>query len=247
MKSLIDLQGYNETGAAKAVLSAMANKWRRHPACRWRMQVGDQRPLGGGTLTVISPEDEERLAEADARKTKTKFDWNRLSTAMKLDWKGLSLVLGSDLVEKHGKGWTNAEARFPSLGRHVLLKAPHHGSREAPTDALLAAQKPKTERVWLVTPFSRQELPRFKRDEKKKLEGAELLLKHEDQFLLTGLPIEYAEQADSHRVFKRKQLAKLVPRTGTPPGFPDCWVEVVVESAGKTKVRFGPGSVTVTI
>ena len=51
-----DLQAYFRGGVVEDALSAIRDRWRRHPACRWNLDVGTSTQLGSATITVLSPE-----------------------------------------------------------------------------------------------------------------------------------------------------------------------------------------------
>jgi glyoxylase-like metal-dependent hydrolase (beta-lactamase superfamily II) len=54
--SMRDLQAYFAGGLVEDALSAIRDRWRRAPACRWDLDVGAATALGEATVTVMSPE-----------------------------------------------------------------------------------------------------------------------------------------------------------------------------------------------
>lgn len=42
-------------GAAEHAIAAIADRWSRHPLCRWDLPLGSTHPLGPAKITVISP------------------------------------------------------------------------------------------------------------------------------------------------------------------------------------------------
>lgn len=63
------------------------------------------------------------------------------------------------------------------------MKVPHHGSRGAIHEAFGAGPR---DRIWIVTPFKRQRLPRAEDGQ-----GMDLILGYVDQFQLTALPFRH--------------------------------------------------------
>jgi hypothetical protein len=68
-------------------------------------------------------------------------------------------VLGSDLLETPGKGWTAITDADPDMHRHHHWKVPHHGS----SNALASTMLPRTASpaIHVVTPFATSGLPKF--------------------------------------------------------------------------------------
>lgn len=226
-------QGSYDSKLANGVLSAIRTRWKRQPTTKWEPRAGALEPLGSGLIRVLSPETAARRPG----------DWNSVATALAVEWKGHRLILGADLVEKPGKGWSKVLSRFPLARSHLLLKVAHHGSFDA-QHVPLFARLPSEQQVTLVTtPFASQNLPQF-----EKGEGAELLLKHSDRLLLTGLPQKFETQNKKPRQWPRARLATLKrPIAPDEPtaGFPSNYLHFVLDAAGTLKTTWGPGSVIV--
>lgn len=229
--------GYDGKVAA-GVLAAMKTRWRRRPSCRWTPDVGSVEPLGAGRLHVLSPE----LAALNASRGK-QFDWNRLATALALEWSNQRLILASDLVETPGAGWTSVLKRMPRAREHIVLKVAHHGSLKAQHVPLLARLSGEAKVIVLATPYASEDLPRFERNQ-----GADVLLRHSGKLLLTGLPQKFETQNKIPRQWKRSrlnQMKKPIASDDEVGPFPACYLQLVLDATGKTKLTYGPGSVIV--
>ena len=82
-----------------------------------------------------------REQQLDLWRTRQPFDRNVISTALLLTWRGRRILLGSDLVESPGYGWSNTLVLEPELADHDLFKVPHHGSDQALHDEKLKEMK----------------------------------------------------------------------------------------------------------
>lgn len=236
--SLRDLQAYFAGGLVEDALSAIRDRWRRVPACRWDLDVGAAAKLGAATVTVISPERGPRREAMRAWARGETYDPNRIATALDVSWNGHHVILGSDLVEHPGDGWSSALPRCP--GVLVSTKVPHHGSSNAIHDVWLRGTPDL-----IVTPFSSANLPRFDTTAKG---GVARMLRSTTTVHLTGLPRALGTQSGLAQRLTRRQLerlggAELDPQT---PGWPDCYVIVSVAANGSTRLVHGPGSVQVT-
>lgn len=168
---------------------------------------------------------------------------NRMSLVFEVTMGDLRLVLGGDMPSEHGgsvvpEGWGNILGRHPDLARAVALKVPHHGSREALHDGLLAGEP--ADRCWWVTPFARSALPRGQRSEARGVvEGMTRLLGHQERVQVTALPTRrarqrhvpppgYVTQSEWNEAFQAKDLAgpfakralEVGPAPGALPGQP---------------------------
>ena len=224
-------------------LASIRGRWRRRPACRWSMDRGDERPLGDARVRVLSPTTVARDRAFAAWAVARRHDDNQVATALEVEWQGRRLLLGADLVERPGSGWSAVLAMDSDVVRHVGLKVPHHGSDAALHDPLLAKQ-PRLGRTFVVSPFASRDLPRFGAKE-----GVGRLLAVAPEVHLTALPRDHDGQAGTPLRIKRSTLARrgkgweIDPPT---PGFPDCWVMLEVAKTGAPKIVHGRGSVVVT-
>ncbi len=223
---------------ANAVLNSMVTRWRRRAACKWVPVLGSVEPIGEGQLRVLSPAPGVLPAKPPKH-----FDWNEAATALAVEWKNQRVILGSDLVETPGDGWTSVLKAYLPAREHGTLKVAHHGSLEAQHEPLLKRKAGEPEVALVATPFANKELPRFKTGE-----GADLLLRHAKKLMLTGLPQEFGTQSNKPRQWLRSRLAKLrkpiAPDDAIGP-FPACYVQLALDASGKTRVTYGPGSVIV--
>jgi len=230
-----DLEPALKSGQVQQAIAAVLSRWEDRETSRWDMKQGDVEALGGAKVHVISPSPAERAAARDAWNRGSDHDFNRASSAFIVEWQGRTVLLGSDLVENPGKGWSDATAMFTQAVSHDVYKLAHHGSDGARGPQLGTATA--TARVWIATPFARQDLP-----------TAQDLAPHlaiEPSVHLTGLPTRYDDQSSQHRTVAVGGLGAL-HATPPPGGFPDCFVCVVVPQAGPCVVTCGSGAVTVT-
>ncbi len=230
-----DLQAYFAGGVVEDALSAIRDRWRRHPGSRWTLEVGSATRLGEATISVASPEREAKRAAWKAWQRSGSYDPNQISTVLDISWNGHHVILGSDLVEQPGRGWTVAH---PRCGAPIATKVPHHGS----TNALHAS--------WIrggahlaVTPFASSNLPRF-----DTTGGIARMLATVDTVHLTALPRAYAAQGGAPQRLTRRQLERLGDAEIDPPvhGWPDCYVLLSIVANGSSRLVHGPGSVQIT-
>lgn len=238
-----DLVAYAAHGGAEQVVSAIVDRWERHPPSKWTLQPGSARSLGEATVTALSPTVAMRGAAQANFEASRRFDSNDLSCALSVEWQGQRLVLGSDLVERPGRGWTEGLRVQGLLATHAVLKVPHHGSVQALHEPVLTRPVGAPEPTWLLSPFSRQNLPRFDLDG-----GLDRLLRHVPSVVASGLPRAHADQAGEPREARLDDLRpdgrhlRFDPQT---PGFPDCFVVLEVAPDGAIQVTRGPGSVLI--
>jgi beta-lactamase superfamily II metal-dependent hydrolase len=112
-------------------------------------------------------------------------DWNHrsindLSSAILVQWHQLRILLGADATND---AWNSMGEEFPDLADHSVLKVPHHGSRNAIHSAFGDGRQ---DRVWIVTPFKRQRLPRAEEGQ-----GMAAMLGFVNQFHLTAMPFRH--------------------------------------------------------
>jgi Metallo-beta-lactamase superfamily len=222
-----------ERGVAEGAIAAIAERWDRYPTCRWDLPVGDFRTLGSARLTVLSPEPKRRDLGSVA-------NHNHDSTALLIEWEKVRVVLGADL--EPGAAWASVVTRASSALAHAGLKVPHHASRAALHDPLLASA---TTAVRIATPFATQGLPRF-----DDAGGVAHLHRTGAALHLTGLPRAYAKQGGTggHQIARATLAADAREFRLDPPvtAFPDCFVAVEWDATGAPTLTYGPGSVVVT-
>src|SRR5690606_15515616 len=149
------------------------------------------------------------------------------STAMRLRWHAVDVVLGGDLVELPGRGWTHALSAYSDLARHVALKVPHHGSKQALYRGLLERPEGAPTPTGIATPYSSQRLPRFDDGEKG---GMLELHRHLDRVHITAWPRPGVYALDPPAEATRSQAGSLVasasdePRRPASRALPDRWL-----------------------
>jgi beta-lactamase superfamily II metal-dependent hydrolase len=151
-----DLQAYFRGGIVEDALSAIRDRWRRHPPCRWNLDVGTSTPLGTATITVLSPERGPRRDALRSWADGIAYDPNQIATVLEVAWRGHHVLLGSDLVEQPGGGWSAAALHCADVV--IATKVPHHGSINALHTSWIRGGP-----TLMVTPFASSNLPRFDR------------------------------------------------------------------------------------
>jgi hypothetical protein len=230
-------------GVTRRAIAAVQSRWSESPACRWDVNAGDLELLGDATLRVLSPRAEVREQQLDLWRMRQPFDRNVISTALLLTWRGRRILLGSDLVESPGYGWSNTLVLEPELGDHDLFKVPHHGSDQALHDEVLRPRSRVPEPLRVFTPYGSSRLPRFHPGE-----GAHRVVSHGGKSYLTGLPRPHAEQSGraEARTLTELRTHDTITFDPTTTGFPDCYVLVSIPpDGGPPKIEQGPGSVRV--
>jgi glyoxylase-like metal-dependent hydrolase (beta-lactamase superfamily II) len=214
---------------ANGVLTAMRTRWTRRPACKWSLTVGSREQIGTGKALVLSPEPGPGSRDPNER-----------ATALELVWQNTRLVIGADLVETPGHGWSRALHRRPQARQYHALKVPHHGSPAALHVPLLQRQEGEDEAAYVLTPYSKgHKLPDF-----GETGGIATLLRHSGEVLMTGLPEKYALQSRRPRQWTRAELetAKRPIAAAEPVGeFPSCYVQLAFDAQGKLLQRHCAG------
>lgn len=233
-------------GETMQAVAAVRDRWEQHPGCKWEMHAGDVEPLGQATVKVVSPAPAIRAAQLDRWRRRLRFNKNLISTALLLTWRDRRVLLGSDLVEQPGRGWTASLALDADLGDHELLKVPHHGSNEALVDGVLRPQTRVPDPLRIVAPFTKRwRLPSFALGA-----GVHRITSLGGTTYLTGLPRRHEDQSGRA---EQRTLAELATHDAitfdpTTNGFPDCYVLISLPSApGAPSVAPGAGSIAVQI
>lgn len=232
------------SGNVEVVIQEIVNRWEADASCRWDMRRGDTRQVGEAKLTVLHP-----APSAAARFAGCRDQENRLATAMTLTWGDLTVLLGADVL---AVDWAAIAAEYPDLGRHAFLKVPHHGSLPALHESFGAGA---SGRLWVVTPYGRQQVPRFEDGQ-----GVAWMLRHVDEVHMTGLPQRHDLQAAApYRVARRDLLDGTPPKVGRrlpdgrhvtykapEPKIDSCWIMAAFRRDGTVAtVEHGPGSLVV--
>jgi hypothetical protein len=239
-----DAEAHRRQGQLEQIITLIHNRWRADPDARWLTYRGTDRRVGRATLYSLHPE------EAFA-KGYTGANPNELSSAILLEWERVRLLLASDVVNPH---WDAITVAFPRVRDHQAMKAPHHGSRGAVHPGYAAGPR---ERLWIVTPFSPQDLPRFADGD-----GVYLLLQAVSALHLTGLPVAHSHQAatpcETTRAAYRDGRHPVPLTVGlpggdrmvlapSPPGdFPCCVAASFAPDGSRVELEYGPGCVVVT-
>lgn len=231
----------NFGGTVEDTLAAIDDRWERKPACRWDLRVGAERSLGDAVVRVIAPAEAEAESAYDAWRDGRPWSPNRVATAFELQWRGHRILLGSDLDEADGGGWSEVAATRRTRTPHAATKVPHHGSIGAVHPVWIDPMGSRP--CFIVTPFARERLPRFDEGD-----GVHQMLGYSEQVHLTGLPRKHSSQP-AHQPLHERRTALLAlgdePLDAVTPGWPDCFVIASIAPDGATAVAHGPGSVIV--
>jgi beta-lactamase superfamily II metal-dependent hydrolase len=240
-------------GAAQAVEAAAALRAiAQLPSDRrWDLH-GEPRQLGEGTVTVVHPA-QMRLDELLKMRS---IGPNRISSAVLVEWRGRSVLLGADLERPE---WVLL-AHADRLCACDPVKVPHHGSAGAfdKTWAGDRASAPgNAQRRMLLTPFDRHpKLPDV--DDANGLAG---LLCEVDAVHLTSVPFQTSPTATgtlSIRALRgardaaKATQAPLPPVLGTPTApqatssVKDAWLLAELGTNGVCIVRGGAAHVSLT-
>ena len=243
---LRDLGAHYDGGIAEEAVSAILTCWETAPQCRSDLPQGLTLQLGASKLTVVGPSPAARNQAWARVKAGQAFNPNTIATALLLEWQGQRVLLGSDLVEAPGGGWTEAVGALSGgWPASAVVKVPHHGSAAAIHHAAVVPAGAATPPELVVTPFAPQRLPKPNAGG-----GLAVLLSHAPHVHLTALPVAYAEQGVSPDRVSLGALASAprgLGRSPPTPGFPDCFVAVELRpGAGPPVVSHGPGSLVVT-
>jgi hypothetical protein len=172
---------------------------------------------------------------------------------MLFTWKRVKLVLGADVLNPH---WRAICEAFQELGleQHAMLKVAHHASENGVFAGLLTGTG---RRFWIATPFNSSSLPNFADDH-----GPDVLLRHQEEFYLTGLPVAHSAQAPWPCEATRAELhagttprrrdftlSKNISGTMLPQhslNEPNCYAVVSADMDAQWSIEaLGPGSVRV--
>ncbi len=242
---LVDFKAYFDGGVAEEAIATIFDRWERFPKCRADLHRGDLLPLGEAQVRVLSPEPKARDEAFKALKDGRRFNPNQIATVLSVEWKGLRVVLGSDMVEEPGAGWSQALSFDAALPKHVTFKIPHHGSLKALNPNMLKREGADDQPFWVITPYSPKSLTRF-----SPREGVETLLQHVPRVHLTGLPRSFVDQGKSPATYRLAELQgehRALLRDPPVNGFPDCMVALTWRAgASAPEVHQGAGSLTVT-
>jgi hypothetical protein len=228
-------------GMVEDTLATIDDLWERAPSCRWDLRVGTSRALGDAEVRVISPATTEATSAYDAWRHGRRWNPNRVATAFELRWRGHRIMLGSDLDEDDGGGWSAVALADRTRPPHAVTKVPHHGSVRAVHPVWIDPRGHLP--CFIVTPFSRERLPRFDDGD-----GVHQMLGLAEQVHLTGLPRRHAIQSASQPLVDRRAALHVLgeqPLDPVTPGWPDCFVIASVSPSGTTALTHGPGSVVV--
>ena len=245
-----DMTGRQETHTVQHLLMTILKVWEAQPERRWLMRRGEKKQVGASTLEVLHPDHSTVVACSGVA-----GQVNRLSTAIRLQWKQLTLLLGGDVL---AQDWEEISRGCGVLHQHACLKVPHHGSLGALHDSFGKVDTARP--LWIVAPWTGRAggLPKFVEDQ-----GMDWLLERNPEIHLTGLPLKADLQLDRpyHVTAEYLRNGKRPPACGEVmadagycaplPDHPDvnsCWVTAAFNADGNLElpVEHGPGSVVVS-
>lgn len=167
--------------AAKPTYDRIWNEWEQTPSKKVKIIRGESIEVGDGRLTSLHP----TLPLAKSAWTSQRC--NELSSAMKMVWHNVTILLGADVPNPC---WADIRNDFPDLHKHNAMKVPHHGSIGAIHDSFGQGDR---DRMWVITPFSG--MPRLPRASSG--EGMEAALTYVSRLDLTSLPYAHDRDADA--------------------------------------------------
>ncbi len=204
---------------AKSTLAvrAIAEWERRNPGGLVPLHDGKALPTAPSPATVVARSPAPALMAKFVGSAKfakrVRYRANELGVVLEVGFGQTRLVLGADVPERRSggaivaMGWRGILSNHPHLAAHHFLKVPHHGSREAQPDALLA-RAPADARSWCVTPYIRSGLP-----DVADMRGLPGLLDREPLVHLTAVPSSKRATA----VPSDGTVPLAVLQAGTPP------------------------------
>ncbi len=238
-------------GDLEETLSRLRARNRNQVDRFWWTWRADEKQFGEATLTILHPEE----LVSRAKQNRKNNELNEISSAMLVQWHGVTLLLGADTPNPY---WRQIATAFQSkfdLGDHTFSKIPHHGSGGSLDRSFLIGP---SQRTWVATPYNsgRKKLPSFVDGE-----GVDQMLKYHTEIHLTGLPVSHAKQSESPCVATRQQIRDglgptpdvfQLPRYSgldltQNPANPSCYVITSFTQSGSAQIEgYGPGSVRVT-
>ena len=174
-------------------IATIRKKWIGDTSKEWRTWRGKDQMVGSATIRILHPPE----PSLDQRSNPNR---NQTSCPILIDWCGVRVLLAADLQNPH---WEEIAAAFPnpSIGEHVLLKVPHHGSRNALSDAWMNGSR---DRNWVVTPWTNggRKLPQF-------ADGGPIaeMLTRVDRLYVTSLPTRVSQAGEIPHEVERQDVA----------------------------------------
>lgn len=227
---------------AKPTYDRIMQEWTKSPERKWETFRHATWSIEGLRVTSLHPIRPVSSAEWSEKP-------NEISSAMLLEWEQARILLGADVPNTQ---WPGIAKNFGELDKHVLLKVPHHGSRDAIHESWGQGDR---SRCWVVTPFASQRLPRVEDvDHNGNPEGIAVAHNFVDRIHLTSLPFRH--EAKDHTLTTRQrvrdnELPKRVLDVGnSAPTFDelDCHVILAISSDGRiAEQSFGRKAVSIEL
>lgn len=241
----------SKRGDLEESLSRFRARHTHHPMKFWWTWRSSVREIGDATLTVLHPDEVFSRSKPNRRQNQL----NEISSAILVQWKGVTLLLGADTPNPYWQEIASAFSGQFSLAEHTFAKIPHHGSGGSLAKTFLVGSP---DRIWVTTPYNsgRRKLPSFDDGE-----GIDQMLQCKPEIYLTGHSVSHAEQSKSPCVATRQQIRdgekptadvfSIPGYSGTDvtknPADPSCYVVTSFAPSGVAKIEgFGPGSIRVT-
>ena len=210
-------------GANEHAIAAIVRTWGDEPASRWEL-LGDSPPVevGDATIDVLAPSS----AAIDASRTAARPDYNEMSSAMLVTWHDCRVLLGADLVNRHGWDDLHTQHGDEHFAQTQVLKIAHHGSKEA-QHSIALGRPPARDRTLMGSPYNRGgKVPDYGAGE-----DVSGLLAVAHNVLLSAHHGVRPDGAGTHSV-SRSQLAPADLVVGpiaisldpAPPDLHECWV-----------------------
>lgn len=177
------------------------DEWKTAASRKWYTFRHNRLNVGNGSLISLHPV--RPLQATDWRGSAR----NDMSSAMRLVWHDVTLLLGADVTNT---AWPDIGAAFTDLAEHSALKVPHHASSEAIHDSYGRGDR---NRLWIITPWALgRGLPQADDDH-----GLAKALKYVDTIQLTSLPFSHNCDSESPCTTTRADLQSDSRPTRTGP------------------------------
>ncbi|MCA9031195.1 MAG: MBL fold metallo-hydrolase [Planctomycetaceae bacterium] len=221
---------------AKPTYDRIWDEWKADERRKWQTFRHETQQVGDGTLTSLHPVKPLGAAawHGAAR--------NDMSSGMRFEWHDVVLLLGADVTNA---SWPEIAGEFADLAEHHALKVPHHASREAIHETY---GKGDRGRIWIVTPFASQKLPRCSDGD-----GLAMALQFVDTVHLTSLPYSHDCEGESPCTTTRSEIDADTRPISSGPVTSDTdlrverYVAIAFDKKGQLQERWnGAGTLEVT-
>ena len=219
---------------------------REAPKRRWQIRRSDIRQVGDATVRVLHPTDaainwahrehaRQRRQSPETPEYRLPRPWaNKISAACIVEWVTphgeARLLLGADVTKQD---WRAMSVVFPHLGKHHVLKFPHHGSIGACHNSFGHGTR---ERTWVVTPYTPSRLPRS--DQRGGLEW--MRARVDSIYVTAGAPSPSTTQTRLRGFQVQEDAAPAA--TDEPSPHQRNWIAASISLSGAVEIQLGTGA-----